>query len=116
MTFADVELVKRCSGDWPDLAKEFPEFNDDVALPACSFVEHNEKQSLQSKDWDADKIGALPKSALFYNGLFPNDFLRAFHDRKLTLEQVCRHVVHASRDFRRYTRNQYSKVIGATEF
>ena len=77
------------NSEWPDLPKEFPEFEDDVELPvSLTLGERNAKQALEQKNWDDDKIGTLPKSDLFYMGLIPVDFLRAFHDTEDSIEKI----------------------------
>ena len=74
---------------WGDLPTEFPEFRKDLELPpALTLAERNAKQALDQKNWDDDKIGSLPKSELFYMGLRPVDFLRAFHDTEDSIEKI----------------------------
>lgn len=74
---------------WPKLPKEFPEFADDVKLPkSATFEERNARLALEQKSWDDDKIGSLPKDELFYMGLRPVDFIRAFHDTEGDIKKI----------------------------
>ena len=91
MSYEDFGLV--CSAnpaEWPDdLPKEFPEFSDDVVMPSnISLAERNERQAKEQVKWDEDKIGTLPKKDIFYNGLSPVDFMRAFHDKHEDLTKI----------------------------
>jgi hypothetical protein len=82
------KAVCQC-GEWPEMEQEFPEFADDVVLPPIvSLVDRNSRLALEQANWDGDKIGTLPKSDLFYNGLNPVDFIRAFHDTEDSVEKI----------------------------
>ena len=91
MSYENFELVCTANpADWPDsLPQEFPEFKDDVVLPpVVSLTERNERQAKEQVHWAEDKIGTLPKKDIFYNGLSPIDFLRAFHDKHDDLDKI----------------------------
>ena len=91
MSYEEFELVVKANpADWPeDLPKEFPEFNADIELfPITTLAERNERQAKEQVMWDEDKIGTLPKKDIFYSGLSPVDFLRAFHDKHTDLTKI----------------------------
>ncbi len=87
--FAEVPKVIKSTGDWGDMPTEFPEFADDVQLPAKrTWQQRNMDLALKMQGWDRDRIGGLRKAEIFYNGLSPVDFIRAFHDKHDTAEKV----------------------------
>jgi hypothetical protein len=91
MTYNDFELIQTTNdAEWPkDLPAQFPEFAHDIALPPpTSFMARNERQAIEQVSWAEDKIGILTKKELFYNGLSPVDFLRAFHDKHDDLDKI----------------------------
>ena len=92
MSFAPIKLVAQTDlSTWPtDLPTEFPAFEEDMPEPAeqHTFEERCERQALEQKEWDGDKIGSMPKDELFYAGLNPIDFLRAFHDKHDNMEKI----------------------------
>ena len=107
MSYSDIKEVATANlEDWPtNLPKEFPEFEDNVVLPdSKTFAERNERLAIEQATWDEDKIGILPKSELFYNGLSPVDFLRAFHDKHDNLDKIEREAYeHGNMTFRNWT-------------
>jgi len=89
MSFAPIEQIAECT-DWPvDLPSEFPEFVDDMPEPPITtFDDRCERQAIEQTKWACDKIGTMPKHELFYAGLNPVDFIRAFHDKYTDIEQI----------------------------
>tara|TARA_R110000796_G_scaffold111696_2_gene223244 strand:- start:2446 stop:3108 length:663 start_codon:yes stop_codon:yes gene_type:complete len=86
--FAEVPTTIK-TGDWPDLPKEFPDFEVDAELPPKrTWTERNMDLAEKMRDWRSDRIGGLSKAEIFYNGLSPVDFMRAFHDKYELAEQV----------------------------
>ena len=86
--FAEVPTTIK-TGDWPDLPKEFPDFEVDAELPPKrTWTERNMDLAEKMRDWRSDRIGGLSKAEIFYNGLSPVDFMRAFHDKHELAEQV----------------------------
>ena len=86
--FAEVPTTIK-TGDWPDLPKEFPDFEVDAELPPKrTWTERNMDLAEKMRDWRNDRIGGLSKAEIFYNGLSPVDFMRAFHDKYELAEQV----------------------------
>lgn len=89
MSYAHVPLTHICTDDWGDLPREMPEFHDDVALHAGrNMADRNEALAVEQLAWSEDKIGSLPKAQLFYAGLNPVDFMRAFHDKHDDVEKI----------------------------
>ena len=88
--FAEVpKMIVTDLTSWPKMPKEFPEFEDDIKLPdPIPMTERNARLALEQKEWPSDKIGSLPKDELFYMGLRPVDFLRAFHDTETDIKQI----------------------------
>ncbi len=83
------ETIKTDEASWPVMPKEFPEFDEDIKLPdAITMEDRNARLALDQKKWDDDKIGSLPKDELFYMGLRPVDFIRAFHDKETDIKKI----------------------------
>lgn len=87
--FAEVPETIKTNGDWGDMPKQFPEFDDNIEMPTKrTWQERNMDLAEKMKDWRNDRIGGLKKAEIFYNGLSPVDFLRAFHDKHELAEEV----------------------------
>ena len=87
--FAEVPTTIKTNGEWGEMPKQFPEFELDAELPPKrTWEERNMDLAEKMKDWRNDRIGGLKKSEIFYNGLSPVDFIRAFHDKYELAEEV----------------------------
>ncbi len=87
--FAEVPLTIKSNGDWGDMPKQFAEFDENVEISTKrTWEERNMDLAEKMRDWRTDRIGGLKKAEIFYNGLSPVDFLRAFHDKHELAEKV----------------------------
>ncbi len=87
--FEEVPLIKKCTEWGNDLPQEFPEFEENIQIPKNrTWQARNMDLIDKMKNWSPDRIGGLKKSEIFYNGLSPVDFIRAFHDKYDTSEKV----------------------------
>ena len=87
------QIFATCDDNWVNMETKMPELQEDGEdihkLPTLNIglEEHNERQ-IKARNWKPDHIGNLPKEELFYAGLRPLDFMRAFHDRHDDLEKI----------------------------
>lgn len=93
-TFDDYPQIYTTTTDtWENMETRMPDLQEDGEdihrLPTedIGLEEHNERQ-IKARNWKPEHIGNIPKEQLFYTGLRPLDFMRAFHDRHEDLEKI----------------------------
>ena len=89
--FEKVNLTAKCGGDWGDLPTEMPDIDDpmnQLSVDRMDWEKHVATQLREQEKWRANHIGNLPEENIFYDGLSPIDFLRAFHDKHNDLERI----------------------------
>jgi len=86
-----IESGGKCDGNWGDLPQQMPDIQDDMNQldkERFDWETHVSKQLNESSDWKEGCIGNVSQKDIFYDGLSPMDFMRAFHDRHKDLEVI----------------------------
>ena len=94
IAIGDYEHVKhtyKCSGDWGDIPTEMPDIDDpmnQLDTERLDWDSHLATQLKKQEEWRQNHIGTLPEENIFYDGLSPIDFVRAFHDKHKDLDVI----------------------------
>ena len=89
--YENVKLVDTCSGDWGELPTSMPDIEDpmhQLNTQRDTWEKHVAHQLKHQENWKQNHISNLPEENIFYDGLSPIDFLRAFHDKHNDLQVI----------------------------
>lgn len=84
-------IIGEPPGEWGNLPQQMPDIADDMNQLAAKkedWESHIGRQVRESEDWKIGHIGMLPEENIFYDGISPIDFVRAFHDKHKDLETI----------------------------